>query len=395
MTTPAPSSSAKTSLVEKVQTPNTNAVASANAMAAPSANAMAAPPANAMAAPPAPSVSSRTRHCIQKGPVECIAGIKNSIKAVPATVLHLAEGAVTGAVREVKHCGTGLPHVMSGVAHGVRDTVYTMQKGVVDLADTLANVKVGNVLHANAIYKAYLLAVNGLQQKIDRFFLGDMAGKDVDTTQLLQHIRKTSEKFKNLAKNPKFRKVLREMTDNYSQAVVGSLNAAQPGIDRVTTKAKGIINDTGTRLGSTLGNAASNAIKAVIGEIPAVGGIITGVISIGDLTNKLIDTCLPPAKFLVDVGTPLVNGALDTADDIKCKLLELQKKTAGLMQEVEDDGDGQQTGGGVSMVRSKLKQSTRRLQRLFKTVAEGTQGYARKRKRLHHCNVTYKKKVRN
>jgi len=278
---------------------------------------------------------------------------------------------VKGVVHEVKECGRGLPKVFEDMAEGVHKTATNMQKGVTDFADTLANVKVGNVIYGNAFYKAYLLTVNGIQQKIDRFLLGDMAGKDVDTTQLLEHVRKTSEKFLNIAQHPKFQQVLREMSDNYGKGIVKSMNAAQPGLDRVTTKAQDMMLNTGKRLGSTVGNTAVNVVKSIIAEVPFVGGVIDAIISVGDLTNKILATCGPPVKFVSDVGPPIINGAMDTAEEMKCKLLEIQKKTAGLMQQVEKDiGTAPKQKGG-SRIRHKksmkrnIDRTTRRVGRLF------------------------------
>lgn len=273
----------------------------------------------------------KTRHCIQRGPAECIKNAQKSVEHAGERALETAKGVA----REVKNCGTGLPNVMLGVADSFKTTAKSLVDSINEVNKALSVSGGEAPTLFGPVYKAYLLYVSNLQQKIDRAILGDMAGKKIDAKQLLQQIRETSDKYKELASLPEFQKTLREITDNYSKGLVKSLDVAQPAIDRITLKGQQMVEQVGERAGVTAGNAASNFLKAAIGEIPLVGGIIGGIISLGDLSNKVIKTCEPITKFSSEVLLPAGNLTADKLDELKCKWLEIQKKTNDLMKKMD------------------------------------------------------------
>jgi hypothetical protein len=157
--------------------------------------------------------------------------------------------------------------------------------------------------------------------------------------------------------DPRFKQVFKEVADDYSKAIVQNLDTAQPAIDRVTDKAEDMLNKVGDRAGTMISNSLVNLVKAVIAEIPLVGGVITGIISLGDLANKAMRTCAPPINFATEVGLPMVNKAADKVQNMQCELIKIQDRITQAMDKLPPSGKDKdktkdqastQEGGGSS-----------------------------------------------
>jgi hypothetical protein len=259
-------------------------------------------------------LSKKVKHainCIQRPPAEYVADLKNNLQQKVQNARQTAVDLVKGTFEQVKECGQGLPGVADGVGKSIRQHISGAAQDLID--------------HINNISTA-LRNIPNLAEPV-RF-------KIRSTQQMLAEMRDMSLMFSKIVTSPDFKKILKEMGNNYTDGLLQTLDNLQPMIDKLTLKGDAMLKEVGERTGQTVGNAISNALKAIIGEIPAVGGLITGFISLGDLSNKAIKLCEPIVQFGVDAAG-VANVAADKYDDLKCKWLELQKKTQPLIDKYQ------------------------------------------------------------
>ena len=260
-------------------------------------------------------LSKKVKHainCIQRPPAEYVADLKNNLEQKVQNARQTAVDLVKGTFEQVKECGQGLPGVADGVGKSIRQHISGAAQDLID--------------HINNI-SAALRNIPNLAEPV-RF-------KIRSTQQMLAEMRDMSLMFSKIVTSPDFKKILKEMGNNYTDGLLQTLDNLQPMIDKLTLKGDAMLKEVGERTGQTVGNAVSNALKAIIGEIPAVGGLITGFISLGDLSNKAIKMCEPIVQFGVDAAG-VANVAADKYDDLKCKWLELQKKTQPLIDKYHE-----------------------------------------------------------
>ena len=274
-----------------------------------------------------------TRHCIQRGPAECIQHTKEALLGVGERLAQTL-GQV---VREVKDCGTNLPNLALNVGKNARASADEIILSIERVSQALNKAAPGGPSLFKPVKTMLLLYIQNLQDKLNNALLGDKAAMaaNLDVDKLANQIRQTSERYKELVQSPQFKVLFRDVTDNYSKGLVQSLDAAQPAIDRIGDKMIAMINDVGDKAGTAIGSSLLNVIKSIIAGVPLLGGIVDLLISIGELTNKVVDTCKPPLNFAAEVGIPLVNKTADEIEQLKCEWIKLSEQTSAMMKTLD------------------------------------------------------------
>jgi hypothetical protein len=292
------------------------------------------------------NVIEPTRHCIQRGPAECILKTKDALLGVGERLAQTL-GQV---VREVKECGTSLPNLASSVGKNAKASADDIIDSIRRVSQALNQAApYGGPSLFKPVRTVILLYIQNLQDKLNTALLGDKAAmaQNLDLDKLSTQIRQTSERYKQLVMSPQFKVLFRDVTDNYSKGLVESLNVAQPSIDRISDKFTDMMKDVGDKAGTALGDALLNVLKSVIAEVPLLGGIVDLLISIGELVNKLVSTCKPPLNFAAEVGLPLVNKSADEIEKLKCEWIKLSDQTSSMMKKLDVAVPAVKKGGGT------------------------------------------------
>jgi hypothetical protein len=274
----------------------------------------------------AAAAATGTNNCVQRP----AANVLQNLKELPSNVIQ--KGAEV--LNTVRSCGEGFGSAIPNVFNNIT-------KGINDVADSLNNSRQGS---GNPVYKAVLLAVDGVQNKIDHMLLGDMADKDIGAAEVLKNFQNMTTKYRDLVTNPKFKEVIGGLGESYVKVIVSAMDATRPSIGQITDKGKEMLEEIGTKAGTTVGTTATNALKSAIATIPVVGGIIDAVLTLGSLSNNLVSTCKPIAQFAADTGFPMINKGLDARDDMRCKILEMQKQADEALAKLDGDDKGDDKG---------------------------------------------------
>ena len=270
--------------------------------------------------------------------------------------------------------------------NSVKQFVKGQQNCAIDIAKNVPKVaqatsdKIQNIdLNiAEPFKKAYLMLKNKLYTIVNRIALGSEWEKIVNDPTLKNDILqakvlKNSRIVKLITEDAEFKKHFKKWSDEYADALVNSLNVAQPAIDKMTGKAQKIIMDTSSKLGNTIGDSLTNTIKTAIAAVPVVGPVIEAAIVIGKIGNQILETCEPAISKGAGIVLPIVNAIDYQYEKTKCKGKELLKPVKSAVERVEKKMAASPAAGGGKYshhtrkhLNYKIQKATRRVQHLLK-----------------------------
>ena len=290
-----------------------------------------------------------------------------------------------------KSVSDGVKQFVKGQQDCAMDVVKNVPKVAHAAKDTIANV---NLNIAEPFKKAYLMAKNKLYSIVNRIALGPdwesiLNDPTLNNELLSQKVSRNSRLIKLITEDTEFKNHFKKWSDEYADALVNSLNTAQPAIDKMTDKAKDLMMDASGKLGTTLGDSLTNTIKTAIAAIPFVGAAIDGVITLGKLGNQILETCEPVITKGAGVILPIVDAVDYQYEQTKCKGTELIVPVKNAMARIEAATKSGGGGGGKHYTRKhinyKIQKATRRVQHLLKKFKPAAVA----------ANTTFKKKYPN
>ena len=240
----------------------------------------------------------------------------------------------------------------------------------------------------------YAMIIIKIQNIINQIALGADADKiladpNIKSGELLDKMMRTSKRYKDAVQEAEFKNIFEEWMKNYVDALLKTLDIAQPEIDRINQRLNSIIEGMGDNIGESISHALVNVISAVVSNIPGVGGIVKVILSADELGQELIDGCRPLAKAAGSMAN-VVDGVNKQISKTQCNINELSKK----LEPVLNIGSSQ-AGGGVGRKRKtrerkkKLNNTTRRIKYMlgqFKCKKNSKPNYTR---RIMNCRRCY------
>ena len=275
-----------------------------------------------------------TRTCIQRGPAGIAMDLQKKTVARIENAVQNFEKGITNGAKEMFNCGTGIPRLMVGIGKGV-------QQSVSETANSIVN-------DINKVTQALSNVPNPVVPLTRR-----VLHKIEETQHMLEDINGISTKLMALMTDQRVLKLVGDMSDKYFKGLTKILDAAQPSFDNLVNKMTGMVNKVQTRFGDAIGTTTSNVTKSVISVIPGIGGVISLIVSMGELSNKLIKTCTPIVEFGGRLAHP-INRVGDEVDNLRCQWRDLKAKVKPILDKL-DTSKKTQKGG-----RSKLS-STRKI----------------------------------
>jgi len=246
----------------------------------------------------------------------------------------------------------------------------------------------------------YAMIIIKIQNIINQIVLGSDADKiladpNIKSGELLDKMMRTSKRYKDAVEQAEFKNIFEEWMKNYVDALLKTLDIAQPEIDRINKRLSSIIEGMGENIGESISHALVNVISAIVSNIPGVGGIVKVILSADELGQELIDGCRPLAKAAGSMAT-VVDGVNKQISKTQCNIDELSKK----LEPVLNIGSSQAGGGGGGVGRKrttrktkerkrKLNNTTRRIKYMlgqFKCKKNSKPNYTR---RIMNCRRCY------
>ena len=243
----------------------------------------------------------------------------------------------------------------------------------------------------------YAMIIIKIQNIINQIALGADADKiladpNIKSGELLDKMMRTSKRYKDAVAQAEFKNIFEEWMKNYVDALLKTLDIAQPEIDRINQRLNSIIEGMGDNIGESISHALVNVISAVVSNIPGVGGIVKVILSADELGQELIDGCRPLAKAAGSMAN-VVDGVNKQISKTQCNINELSKK----LEPVLNIGSSQ-AGGGMGRKKTtrktkerkrKLNNTTRRIKYMlgqFKCKKNSKPNYTR---RIMNCRRCY------
>jgi len=240
----------------------------------------------------------------------------------------------------------------------------------------------------------YAMIIIKIQNIINQIALGADADKiladpNIKSGELLDKMMRTSKRYKDAAGEAKFRNIFGEWMKNYVDALLKTLDIAQPEIDRINAKLNSIIEGMGENIGESISHALVNVISAIVSNIPVVGGIVSALLSADELGQEIIKGCAPIAKGAGMLGN-VADGVINQANKTTCKISELGKKLEPILNIGSSQAGGGGGGGKKRKTRErKLNNTTRRIKYMlgqFKCKKNSKPNYTR---RIMNCRRCY------
>ena len=240
----------------------------------------------------------------------------------------------------------------------------------------------------------YAMIIIKIQNIINKIALGADADKiladpNIKSGELLDKMMRTSKRYKDAVEQAKFRNVFEEWIKNYVDALLKTLDIAQPEIDKINEKLKEIIEGLGDNIGESISHALVNVISGIVSNIPVVGGIVSALLSADELGQEIIKGCAPIAKGAGSMMN-IVDSVNEQISKTQCNINELGEK----IKPIFNNDSSSQAGGGNRKRKTrererKLKNTTRRIKYMltrFKCKKNNKPNYTR---RIMNCRKYY------
>jgi len=343
------------------------AAAAPAAPAAAPAEAPAAAPAEAPAEAPAATGECKPgdRHCIGETVAEVLTAPSKSVEIVTNMGINLVEKAMTklkDVLTDQTKCVQTVVNDLPSLAGKIITSLGNSTSGALDkitnsvksLFDEVGNREIKGYPNIFGPFETvYALIIINIQNIINKIALGEnanqiLADPNMDSTKLFAKMMKTSERYSDAVKEAQFQGVFKKWITNYVSALLNTLDIAQPEIDRVNKKLKDIIQGVGSNIGKSITHALVNIIKAIVSNIPVVGGIVSVLTSADEMGQEIIKTCTPPLVTGAGTAAEFINGVNAQLDKTKCAFDSLGRMIGPIL-----NVKGPQAGGGGGNRREK------------------------------------------
>lgn len=293
-------------------------------------------------------------------------------------------GAIVSPVKCVQLVATDLPNLVEnfikGIGNSTSGAIDKITNSVNGLFAELGGREIKGYPDLFGPFEtAYAVAIIKLQNIIDKIALGAnakqiLADPNMDSKKLLDKMMRTSTRYKDAVKEAEFQGIFKEWMSNYINALLTTLDIAQPEIDRINKKLKDIIEGMGDNIGESISHSLVNVIKAIVSNIPGVGGIVSTLTSADQLGQEILKLCEPPIVKGAGIVLPVVNGVHKQIEKTKCQVNKLASKVEPIFNKFSGGGgisgakngrsrkiNGANIRNGTS-TREKINNSTKRIQ---------------------------------
>ena len=297
-------------------------------------------------------------------------------------------GAIVSPVKCVQLVATDLPNVIENFIKGIGNSTSSAIDKITNSINGLFAELGGREIKGypdlfGPFETAYAVTIIKLQGIIDKIALGEnanqiLADPNMDSKKLLDKMMRTSTRYKDAVKEAEFQGIFKEWMSNYINALLTTLDIAQPEIDRINKKIKDIIEGMGDNVGESISHALVNVIKAVVSNIPGVGGIVSALTSADQLGQEILKLCEPPIVKGAGIVLPVVNGVHNQIEKTKCQINKLASKVEPIFR-IKGGGGGisgakngrtrKISGANISngtSTQEKIKNSTKRIQYMLR-----------------------------
>ena len=254
-----------------------------------------------------------------------------------------------------------IPMVISGIGSSTAGAFNDITNSIKNLFGELGSQKIKGYPNIfGPLEVGYAIIIINLQNIINKIILGADANKilgdpNMDSKKLFDKMMRTSKRYKNAVEEAEFRGVFKEWIGNYINALLKTIDIAQPEIDRINHKLKEIIEGMGSNIGESISHALVNVIKSVLANIPVVGGIASAITSADQLGQEIIKTCRPPIVDGAGIILPVINGLKKEKCKLESELNKLAKKIEPIINQT----------GGAKKYNKKIQHTTKRVNYLL------------------------------
>jgi hypothetical protein len=293
-------------------------------------------------------------------------------------------GAIVSPVKCVQLVATDLPNVIEnfikGIGNSTSGAIDKITNSINGLFAELGGREIKGYPDLFGPFEtAYAVLIINIQNIINKIALGAnanqiLADPNMDSKRLLDKMMRTSTRYKDAVKEAEFQGIFKEWMSNYINALLTTLDIAQPEIDRINKKIKDIIEGMGDNIGESISHSLVNVIKAVVSNIPGVGGIVSALTSADQLGQEILKLCEPPIVKGAGIVLPVVNGVHNQIEKTKCQINKLASKVEPIFHKFSGGGgisgakngrtrkiSGANISNGTS-TQKKINNSTRRIQ---------------------------------
>lgn len=328
------------------------------------------------------------KNCAGKKPGEKLVAIGNTGKGLEDAAVNLMDagikkviGAVTSPAKCIKLVASDLPNIFGNAIKGIGDSASGAIDKITNSVNGLFAELGGREIKGYPNFfgpfeTAYAVMIIKFQDVINKIALGEnanqiLADPSMDSKKLLDKMMRTSTRYKDAVKEAEFQGIFKEWMSNYVNSLLTTLDIAQPEIDRINNKLKEIIEGMGDNVGKSISHSLVNVIKAVVSNIPVVGGVVSVLTSADQLGQEILKLCEPPIVKGAGIVLPVVNGINNQIDKIKCEGEKLSKKLEPVFR-IKGGGisaaNVRADIGGMSAAstRKKINNSTKRIQYMLR-----------------------------
>jgi len=278
-----------------------------------------------------------------------------------------------------------VPNVINKIGQSSAGAVDNVSNSIKKLFDQVAGQEIKGYPNIFGPFEVgYAMIIIKIQNVINQIALGGDADKiladpNIKSGELLNKMMRTSKRYKDAAQEAEFRNIFGEWFKNYIDALLKTLEIAQPEVDRINGKLSEIIEGMGDNIGKSITHSLVNIISAIVSNIPVVGGVVSALLSADELGQELIRGCAPIVKG-AGMMAGVVDGVATQINKTKCKLNDLGKKIEPILSKIAPS----QAGGSVRSKKRRereLNHTTRRIRNMlsrFKCKKNGKTNYTRR-----------------
>ena len=272
--------------------------------------------------------ANATVTCIQN-PVLAVRDVANKINNSAHDLAMSGLNVAKGVYNQVRTCGVSIPGLVKGTAEQVVNNIDMVGDAFKRNIKGIAN----HVKDLYDVFRDVPNPVNKIKHKIKS--IEDQYHDLVAAAQMLQQ----------MAKDKRFRQAMGRIGTEGANVVLGALDAAQPAIQQVLDKGKGIAVDAATQAGKTASLAIRSALKPLITAIPILGPIVMAIMTSTEALNNVVDTCAMPTAWALNTVELPVNTIGDTVIDVRCQTKAVIEEAKKAIHDATTAAAASQAGG--------------------------------------------------
>ena len=341
--------------------------------------------------------------CVGKGvasglsaPQEGLNGIKQMLDAQLIGAGKFIATTLTNPVKCVAGVAGAVPNIFTGIFDAFASGIDKVSNSVNKLGENAEAAGFDdifapfNIIHVmltqnlQNIILNLLLGPEFFEKNKDKF--NGMKPNEISDFMIKEAMKRTNIINKAL-EDAETRGIIKKTLSEYKDDVLKTLTIAQPEIDEINNKLKSIIEGFGSNIGDATGHALTNVIVSLLGALPIVGGLASGINALDQLGKKLVDMCEPIIVKGAGIMMPIVNGVNKEKSKLECEMDNLANQLKVPIERLEAKLEGkstQQSGGGRGGCGSK-KKIQKKIHMTQKRVAHLLNRFTR---RKHKTNYT-------